>query len=248
MTRPQVHAVLERQTLPDGTPWPMPVVLPVPSAALRAQVGQRVQLRCACCQQVMGQMLVEDLYRYGPEIPSLAHLWPEGDVLLGGAITLHNRHAQGPVEYALSPAQTRAMFAHRGWDRVLGLVISADLQEVLRSGLRAQVRRVAADAIFLNLPEAPAMEHPVNPQDILAAYRAALARVLPADRILLSIGGRLPWGAGAPEAVLTALRLRNFGCSHALLSGEEAPVRRLMEAMGALGIVPVFPHQRAVRV
>ena len=53
--------------------------------------------------------------------PGVARLYAQGDVLLGGDVVVVNRPANATFpEYRFDPAQTRAMFAERGWKRIVG--------------------------------------------------------------------------------------------------------------------------------
>ena len=133
LCRADYESVVENMHLAGGTLWPMPVTLPVSrEKAATLQVGQEIALMEGP-NNCMGVMQIEEKYTYDKdreaekvyrttecEHPGVKRIYEQGDVLLGGDVWLLNRPSVMEFpELRHDPAQTRRMFAQRGWRRVV---------------------------------------------------------------------------------------------------------------------------------
>ncbi|MBC7223788.1 MAG: sulfate adenylyltransferase, partial [Anaerolineae bacterium] len=128
------ESVVEHMRLANGVVWTIPITLPVSEEeADRLREGEEVAL-VEPSGRILGILELAERYRYDKEReaqmvyrttdtkhPGVARLFAQGDVLLGGDIYLLNRPSdlQFP-EFRHDPAQTRRMFAQRGWRRIVG--------------------------------------------------------------------------------------------------------------------------------
>ncbi|MEP7199355.1 MAG: sulfate adenylyltransferase, partial [Chloroflexota bacterium] len=134
MGRADYERVVREMRLANGLVWSMPITLPVDMATAAAlSIGQEVALVTAN-GQTLGAMTIAEKFTYDktleaqnvyrttdPKHPGVARLMAQGDVLLAGDVWLLDRPAQREfAEFYHDPAQTRRMFAQRGWRRVVG--------------------------------------------------------------------------------------------------------------------------------
>ena len=121
--------VVSEMRLASGLPWSIPVVLAVDEADAR-DVGSEVALRDEA-GTLRGIMRVEERFAretrrearevYGTEEeahPGVAAIYAQGPVVLGGPINV--LPFTSPWAQYLTPAETRAAFAARGWRTVVG--------------------------------------------------------------------------------------------------------------------------------
>ena len=261
MDQQSVESVLSESRLPDGVIWPLPIVLPARRADVTFAPDDSVVLECRCCKLDVAVINVRDIYSldwertcrrwFGtsdPKHPGVARLSASGDVLIGGDITLVNFHQLGPVEYALTPAQTRAIFAHRGWDKVVGFHTRNAPHRAHEVVQEWALRDVTTGGLFINPAMGKKKSGDFSGAAILAAYEALLASQ-PGQRALLSGFFSDSWYAGPREAIFTALCRKNFGCTHFIVGRdhtgvgayyERDAVVRAFEQAGDLGIEPIF--------
>ena len=210
MGRADVEAVEEGLRLADGaTFWPAPVTLRVKEKAAAAlAAGSRVALRDG-----EGYMLA---------VLEITDVWPAaepGFVHLGGpleGVALPPRHDFR--ELRLSPAEMRALFARRGWNRVAAY-------QARQAMHRAQYEFCLRTAIA---EEANLLLHPWAGGDMVEAgdyfslarsYQAVLARFPSATTQLALLPGLAP-PASARDVLLRAIVARNYGCAVLVIGGE----------------------------
>lgn len=207
MTRAQCRRVKTSRQLDDDTFWPQPVTLASPQPAAKVlQPGDRVALRDG-----EGFMLA---------VLTISDAWEENGVrLLGGeiegvALPLHSDFSGLRV----TPADMRALFAHRDWQRVVAWQAHQPMH-------RAQVEFCLKSAID---HEAKLLLHPIAGGDITEAPKYfGLVRSLitirdrfPAESTELSLLPAPQHEAGPGELMLRAIVARNYGCCMLIVGGE----------------------------
>jgi sulfate adenylyltransferase len=206
-----VAAVTERGTLPDGTPWPVPVTLDVPAGAVPAAAGH---------------LVLQD-----PEGSPLAVLAitervarPEGDdpglVRLAGPVTALREPEHGPFrQLRRHPADVRAELSGPDGSpggNVLGYATRRPLNRRHIGQLRHYAGQLDARLLILPLVCGPA-EIVARPEALVRAVLAA-RRHLPAGTLVVPVP-LAPRGAGRAEdlrAVGTVAAA--YGATH-LLAG-----------------------------
>src|SRR5205809_778405 len=142
------HAsVVDRMRLASGVVWTIPVTLGVGAdQARRLAVGADVALQDEA-GTTLAILHLRETYRpdkrrevtsvYGtddPKHPGVAAVLAQGEVYLGGRVTLLRHPADLPFpEHRLTPRQTRAAFRARGWKRI---VACQTLLSVLPANMR----------------------------------------------------------------------------------------------------------------
>ena len=129
------HSVLETMHLGDGLPWAIPVTLSVDDeGAHRLGGAESVALIAAEGGEPLAVLRVSEIYKrdrakeaqsvYGTEDaehPGVAAMLDAGDYCVAGELSVIALPPHDDfLNYRLTPAQTRAAFAERGWRTVVG--------------------------------------------------------------------------------------------------------------------------------
>jgi sulfate adenylyltransferase len=235
MTRRDYDQVCDRMRLADGTFWPMPITLDVgEDVASKLACGDRLALRDA--EGVMlAALTIEDVWQADPEAEAEVLHGTSGRDHPGVAALLDGTRPwriggrvdvlQVPTHYAFrrirrTPAELRAVFAARGWSRVIafqtaGVMHRAERELTLRAARDLDASLLIHPVVGMAPPDDPGFYMQVRCcEQILATYPIGLAELN-----LLPLASRL---AGAREALWRALVSRNCGCTHVLMEPEHA--------------------------
>ncbi len=234
MTQRDYEPVRDDMRLASGALWPMPITLDVPEAFAKGlAAGQEVALRDP--EGVMLAVLhVEDIWTPDREVeaqrvfgsnnkehPGVAALTRANPIYVGGRIDA----IQLPAHYdylALrqTPAEVRADFAARGWQRVVAFQTRNPMHRAHQELTLRAAREVNAHLLV----------HPVvgmtKPGDVdhytrVRCYQSVLASYPPgtATLALLPLAMRL---GGPREAVWHAIIRKNYGCTHFIVGRDHA--------------------------
>ena len=252
------QSVLEAMRLPDGTLWPIPVCLGLPDEA-RVD-GGRLALRDDQ-GRLLGVLEVTEVFErdrqgeaelvYGttdPAHPGVARVLGAPSRAVAGPVQAVVAPLEGPVgARALTPAQTRAAFAERGWASVVGFQTRNPVHRAHEYLMKCALETV--DGLLLHPLVGPTKDGDVPATVRMGAYEAILG-YFPAGRVLLAALVAPMRYAGPREAILHALVRKNYGCSHFIVGRDHAGVgsyygpyaaQELLASLAAedLGIVPL---------
>ena len=261
------HLVLESIHLESGLPWSIPVtlsltdedvkriggadtiaLLPAEGAAPIALVEVQEVFRRDRQKEALGVFLTEDL-----EHPGVAALHGAGDFCLAGPVRALGLPVHDDfLDYRLTPAQTRAVFAARGWRTVVGFQTRNPIHRA-----HEYIQKCALEIVdgLLVHPLVGATKGDDVPADVrMRCYESLFEGYYPKDRAMVSVFPAAMRYAGPKEAIWHAICRKNYGCTHFIVGRDHAGVgtyygtydaQKIFEEFepDALGITPLmFEH------
>jgi sulfate adenylyltransferase len=242
--------------LTSGVVWSIPVTLAAQQAlADQIREGQEVAL----CEQdrVLAVMEVAEKYPYDRETkerearevyktteeahPGVARLYERGDVLLGGDVWLVDWPAAVKTEFPElrhTPAQTRRMFARRGWRSVVAFQTRNPIHRAHEYIQKTALEIV--DGLFLHPLVGETKEDDIPADVRIASYQAILRDYYPAERVLLGVFPAAMRYAGPREAIFHAIARKNYGCTHFIVGRDHAGVGKYYGTYDAQNIFDEF--------
>lgn len=234
---------LENGRLADGTIWPVPLSF-APTGNRNAKVIQGLSVgdHVALVDQrgePVARLEITDLFGYDRahraqhlfgttdrSHPGVASIFERmGDTSIGGELFLLNRVDWGPFEsLRREPREIwRLFYEERKFRSVAGFITGAN---PLHRG-HEYIHRNAleeVDGVFLQPLVEMAKREFVRPEYRVRAYRNVLDAYYPKERAILSPLRVTYIFAGPREAVLHALIMKNYGCTHALIGRDHAGI------------------------
>ena len=245
--------------LADGTLWPIPVCLGLPDGVQLPAEG-RLLLRGGH-GQLLGVLEVTEVFArdrvaeaelvYGtadPAHPGVARVLGAPARAVAGPIQALVEPLAGPVgARALSPAETRGVFAERGWATVVGFQTRNPVHRAHEYLMKCALEMV--DGLLLHPLVGPTKDGDIPAEVRMGAYGAVLEYFPPTRVVLAALVAPMRY-AGPREAVLHALVRKNYGCSHFIVGRDHAGVgayygpyqaQHLLASLdpGELGITPL---------
>ena len=263
MTQADYRSVVDDMHLASGLPWPMPITLAVGDEdAHGISEGGDIALADES-GRILASMHVREKFGYDKQVeaekvyrtddekhPGVAALYAQGDVLLGGPVRVLEvpGHDDFP-DHRLTPAQTRAAFADRGWRTIVGFQTRNPVHRAHEYITKSAMEIV--DGLLLH-PLVGDTKSDDIPADVrMRCYEVLMANYYPADRVILSVNPAAMRYAGPREAIFHALVRKNFGCTHFIVGRDHAGVGSYYGTFdaqllfgefepGALGIIPLM--------
>ena len=230
MGREDYEGVVERMRLASGLPWALPVCLAVPEAPK----GERVALADES-GRALAVLDVQDVYSYDKEReaercfrttddahPGVARLFAQHDRYLAGTVTVFERHEPSFPELHRDPTETRALFAERGWKRVVGFQTRNPIHRAHEYLTKCALETVDGLLIHPLVGETKSDDVPAAVR--VQAYDALIERYYPQDRVVVSSFPAAMRYAGPREAIWHAICRKNYGCSHFIVGRDHAGV------------------------
>jgi sulfate adenylyltransferase len=250
MGKEDYESVVESMRLADGLPWALPVCLAVP----QAPTGDRVALADES-GRALAVLEVEEVYGYDKEReaercfrttdgehPGVARLYAQHEQYLAGAVTVFERLEPGFPELHRDPADTRALFAERGWKRVVGFQTRNPIHRAHEYLTKCALETVDGLLIHPLVGETKSDDVPAATR--VQAYDALVRDYYPADRVVVSAFPAAMRYAGPREAIWHAICRKNYGCSHFIVGRDHAGVGTYYGTYDAQLIFDDFePHE-----
>ena len=230
------RSVVSGMVLPNGLPWSIPVVLPVSDEeAASIAVGQPVALY-APDGKLAAVVDVTDVFNRDRETeaeavfrtsdrahPGVAARYRMGGRCVAGPIRyVYDEDITGFPEDNLTPAQTRAAFAERGWETAVAFQTRNPIHRA-----HEYIQKCALEVVdgLLVHPLVGQTKSDDIPADVrMECYRVLLDGYYPADRVMLSVLPAAMRYAGPREAIFHSIMRRNYGCSHFIVGRDHAGV------------------------
>jgi sulfate adenylyltransferase len=263
MAAADYRSVLESMRLSSGLPWSLPITLAAQAeAGERLVVGTDIALAgeddaplaiLALSEKYPYDKREEARLVYGTEDerhPGVAAVYAQGEVLLAGEVTVFG--SPGAKEFAslrLPPAETRRIFAERGWRRIVGFQTRNPIHRAHEYLQKCALEM--ADGVFIHPLVGETKADDVSSDVRMRCYQALLERYYPADRVVLTVLPAAMRYAGPREAIFHALVRKNYGCTHFIVGRDHAGVGNYYGPFdahyifdefdaGELGITPLF--------
>ena len=260
-------SVLDTMHLSNGLAWSIPVTLSLTDEDVkRIGAGTSVALLPAEGAPPLAIVDLIEVFKRDREKEALAVFGTEdlehpgvralqeaGDFCLAGpvrALTLPEH--DDFVRYRLTPAQTRAEFADRGWRTVVGFQTRNPIHRAHEYIQKCALEMV--DGLLVH-PLVGATKGDDVPADVrMRCYEALFEGYYPKDRAMVSVFPAAMRYAGPKEAIWHAICRKNYGCTHFIVGRDHAGVgsyygtydaQRIFDSFepGELGITPLmFEH------
>jgi sulfate adenylyltransferase len=242
--------VVEEMRLAGGLPWALPVCLAVDSVPS----GDRVAL-ADDGGRLLAVLDVEEVFEYDRRReaercfrttddahPGVARLYRQADLYLAGRVTVFERLEPPFPELALDPAETRAVFAERGWKRVVGFQTRNPIHRAHEYLTKVALETV--DGLLVHPLVGDTKSDDVPAETRVECYRVLIDGYYPADRVVLSAFPAAMRYAGPREAIWHAICRKNYGCSHFIVGRDHAGVGTFYGSYDAQVIFDEFePHE-----
>ena len=260
-------SVLETMHLTNGLAWSIPVTLSLTDDDVkRIGAGGSVALLPWEAGDPIAVVEVAEVFKrdrqkesvgvFGTEDlehPGVQALHDAGDFCLAGTVrALALPEHDDFLPYRLTPAQTRAAFAERGWRTVVGFQTRNPIHRAHEYLQKCALEIV--DGLLVH-PLVGATKDDDVPADVrMRCYEALFEGYYPKDRAMVSVFPAAMRYAGPREAIWHAICRKNYGCTHFIVGRDHAGVgsyygtydaQRIFEEFepGELGITPLmFEH------
>ncbi|HLZ08411.1 MAG TPA: sulfate adenylyltransferase, partial [Chloroflexota bacterium] len=256
------NAVIDDMHLASGLVWPIPVTLATTvDDAENLAIGGNIALRdpegAVVAILTLEEKYFSDtereaqlVYRTTEEAhPGVKALYLQGPVLLAGPITVIERPPTAFPAYRIDPADTRKLFAEKGWRRVVGFQTRNPVHRAHEYIQKAALETVDGLLLHPLVGETKGDDIPASVR--MRCYEVLLEHYYPKDRAVLAINPAAMRYAGPREAIFHALIRQNYGCTHFIVGRDHAGVgnyygtydaQRIFDEFrpGEIAITPMF--------
>jgi sulfate adenylyltransferase len=263
MDKSAYDSVIRTGHLTNGLPWTLPIVLSTtPEIAQSLKEGSDVILKDES-QHPLGILHLEEKYPYDKkefarEIfltedenhPGVAVVYAQGDILLGGKITLlERRKPQHFLKYRLDPAETRCAFQEKKWKTVVGFQTRNPIHRAHEYLQKCAMEIV--DGLLIHPIVGETKSDDISAEVRMRCYEVLMEHYYPKDRVMLAVNPANMRYAGPKEAIFHAIVRKNYGCTHFIVGRDHAGVGNYYGTYDAhyifdnfdkekLGITPLF--------
>jgi ATP sulfurylase len=263
MGRRDYESVVADMRLANGLPWSIPITLAVSRERAAALApGSEVALTDGD-GRILGILDLAETFEYDKEAeaeqvfrttedahPAVARIHAAGEVYLGGDVQVIDGPMDPPfAAYRLSPTESRAAIAERGWRTVVGFQTRNPIHRAHEYLTKVALEIVDGLLIHPLVGETKSDDTPAAVR--MQAYEALLRGYYPADRTLLAVYPAAMRYGGPREAIFHAIARKNYGCTHFIVGRDHAGVgtyygsydaHHIFDAYepGELGITPLF--------
>ena len=228
-------SVLTEMRLQNRLVWTLPVTLPV-DAATAVSISPHQEIALCENGRTLAVMEISETFSYDKQHeaeliykttdtshPGVARLYQQGDHYIAGEIWVVDLPQAASTQFPQfrhTPAQTRRMFARRGWRRVVGFQTRHPVHRA-----HEYIQKIALEIVdgLLLHPIVGETKEDDLPADLrIASYEAILPDYYPPNTILLGAFPGTMRYAGPREAIFHAVIRKNYGCTHFIVGRDHA--------------------------
>ena len=222
----------------DGLFWPIPITLSTDRDTADAlSIGEEVALVCGETQTIMGVLEVTETYTidkkfecehifrtHDPEHPGVQKVMEQGEVNVAGHVRAlsEGTYAQEYSDLFMRPADTRAMFADKGWSTVAAFQTRNPMHRSHEHLAKIAVELCDGVLIHQVLGKLKPGDVPAETR-VKAIERLVTNYFVPGTVVQAGYPIEMRY-AGPREALLHAVFRQNFGCSHLVVGRDHAGV------------------------
>jgi sulfate adenylyltransferase len=229
-------SVLQHERLANGLPWTIPVTLAV-TADQAQEAGRAADIALNNEDgETVAILHLNEVFSYDRDYearsvlltisdthPGVRYLQTAGDYCLAGPISALRRPDRGVFSnYLLDPRETRYLFEHRGWTRIVAFQTRNPVHRAHEYILKCALETV--DGLLLHPLVGATREEDVPAEVRLRCYLALMENALPENRCVLSVYPAAMRYAGPREAIFHAIARKNYGCTHFVVGRDHAGV------------------------
>jgi sulfate adenylyltransferase len=263
MSKGDYESVLRQMRLVKGLAWSLPITLAVDETTAASLKGKtRVALADGEGNR-LAVINVQDIYAVDREYeaqqsfrttdrshPGVAYVTARAGFNVGGSVEVFRRPSNGNhSQHRLDPADTRRIFAERGWKTVVGFQTRNPVHRAHEYIQKTAMEIV--DGLLLHPIAGETKSDDISLEVRMQCYEVLLEHYYPHDRVLLALNPASMRYAGPREAIFHALVRKNFGCTHFIVGRDHAGVGNFYGSYDAqkifdefdpteLGITPLF--------
>ncbi len=252
MCRQDLSSVVDRMKLADGTPWTIPIFLPVGRETARSLPARGNIIISDDKGRDIALMEVKEIYSfprrkwaekvYGTQStrhPGVKRLFDTHDRLVGGDIWMIDKPGFAFEKFNLTPAQTRRVIKKRAWKTVAGF-------QTRNAPHRAHeyLQKTAlciTDGILVHPIIGWKKHGDFRPELVIKAYKTLISKYFPGDSVIFAGLATAMRYAGPREAVFHAIIRKNYGCTHFIVGRDHAGVGDFYDKYEAHRIFDLFP-------
>ncbi|MBK8138785.1 MAG: sulfate adenylyltransferase [Chloroflexi bacterium] len=228
-------SVVHNMHLPNGLPWTIPLTLPVDAAtAATLTEGKDVALTDES-GRVIGLLELTEKFTYDKEVeaqnvyrttdgahPGVARVYAYGEYYLAGDVWMLVEPTPDYPDIYMTPAQTRALFAERGWRRIVAFQTRNPVHRAHEYLMKCALE--LCDGLMLH-PLVGATKSDDIPAPVrVKAYKVLLEHYFPTARTVLNSFPAAMRYAGPREAIFHAICRKNYGITHFIVGRDHAGV------------------------
>ncbi len=235
MNREETRQVIDTMHLREGLPWTIPILLAASQEdADSLDLGAEVALEdeqgdVAAILHLSEKFsldrteLVEKVYGTADEAhPGVAYTLSQGPVYLAGELDVLKARAIEFQDHNLTPEETRAAFAERGWKRVVAFQTRNPIHRAHEYLTKCALEM--CDGLLIH-PLMGTTKSDDIPGDVrMKCYQVLLDNYYPPEHVMLSLMPVNMRYAGPKEAIMHAIVRKNYGCTHFIVGRDHAGV------------------------